>query len=633
MSAIFGCYMRDNMHCDADSTIMPMAVWNRPYGNSAEDIYAGFGVFLGCCVESISDSHVQNSPILKYAGYYAVIDAILYNRRELINEFGISEDEPDAQILLSIITGHGPESLKDVNGDFSGAIYSEKEQKLILFRDHMGIRPLYYYSDERCVAFSTDLRGLTACPQVNTKVSETWIYDTVFGYDADMIDNTPYERVKCVAPATYLSFDLKTGLVTCKKYWSLGRHKIRKNTDKEYILGMRELIEDSVKRRLDAVSGLVGAELSGGLDSGVIDILINRAGRECVYYSWSYDPSEVEFAENDERLIINDICKQENITCNFTHYSSQYESKMAEAMKKAGIPVAQDGSPDFRFAFLPSANTYAIINGAQFVKERGASVLFTGHGGDEGVSHRAIAYEMYYHHEYYHFLRHIWSLTRKKNRFFTAIKNVYRVISTSKKDAKEEYLNWFSSPELLQESFAIKMKKSKKRKGLDFSYDPVAYIESGGSRNRLDNMAIFGAYSGIRYMIPFLDYRVIDYAVSIPRYLFFKGNVRRYIYREAFKDIMPKSLYKVNIKEDTSVRNIKAKESDFSQYAKRRAEIIGNLNREYWSKYLNFEKIDELLDRGESEGEEFETEMRRIKALLKCALAQNVLQTTRPDTK
>ena len=57
-------------------------------------------------------------------------------------------------------------------------------------------------------------------------------------------------------------------------YWQPGSKKIRLSSEEAYIKQLRQLITDSVKRRLDAVPGVVGAELSGGLDSSIIDILI-----------------------------------------------------------------------------------------------------------------------------------------------------------------------------------------------------------------------------------------------------------------------------------------------------------------------------------------------------------------------
>ena len=629
MSAIFGFCTIDN----SDNGIKQMLPWNRPYGMFKEALFACDKVSIGCCVEKLSDNHIQTVPVINDGDCHAVIDAVIYNREDIIAECEVSEDISDAELLYMHIKKSGLTALKNINGDFAGAIYDAHNDRLTLFRDHMGVRPLFFYKDKCTVAFSTDIRGLLALPLVKTQVIEEWIYKTVSGFDTDTLLGTPYEGVECVPPASFLQFSCTNWNeeISVTEYWRIGSTKIRKKTDEEYIAGLRELITDSVNRRLNAVSGLVGAEMSGGLDSSVIDILINRAGRECIYYSWSKDPSEVPMAEHDERLIVGEICKRENISCYYSHLSDNYEHGMEEVARNAEINVPENGSGDFRFAFPSNSNTYQIIYASQFVKSKGANVIFTGHGGDEGVSHRSNIYEMYAHHEYYHYWRYLWSVTRGKNRIFRTLKKGLTNIAESKKSLKETYLNWFESPELLKEDFARQF-KIKKESALLFEFDPIGYIKSGGSRNRLDNMALFGAYSGVRYLVPFFDYRVIDYAVSIPRYLYAHKGVKRYIYREAFKDIIPKSLYRLNEKEDMSLRNIPVRDSWQEEYARRKREIIESLDREYWGKYLDFAEIDVHLSKDYPPEEEYEEEMRHLKAILKCALAHNLYKKARENT-
>nr|WP_197027959.1 asparagine synthase C-terminal domain-containing protein [Butyrivibrio sp. WCE2006] len=249
-------------------------------------------------------------------------------------------------------------------------------------------------------------------------------------------------------------------------------------------------------------------------------------------------------------------------------------------MEQASIIISPDGSENFKFAFPPGSNTYTMMIGAQFVRDKGTRVLFTGHGGDEGVSHRCNVYELFYNHEYYHYWRNIWSLNPGRRRVIRTLKKGFKNITSSIRDNRETYLNWFASPELLKADFSKGFRKQKENT-LKFAFDPVAYIRDDGSRNRLDNLALFGACSGVRYLIPYLDYRVIDYAVSIPRHLYMKHGVKRYIFRQAFKDIMPRSLYSVRIKEDTSVTNIKPDENWYEEYSRRKQEIIGALDRHF----------------------------------------------------
>ena len=626
MSGIFGVF--DRRIEEKSEGISAMLPWNRLYGGDGEGIFEAGNISLGCCVQQLNNLRIQEDFVLHNNGKHAVIDAVIYNRDELLCKCGCDYDLSDPELLFCMVEKNGMKSLSEINGDFAGAIFDEKAQKVTLFRDHMGIRPLYYYVDAKRVAFSTDLRGLFAYSGVKTKIDDEWIFRTVSGYDTETLDSTPYENVSCVTPAHFIeiSFDKTAYKLEAHRYWKLGSRKIRHSSQKEYEREMRNLVEDAVHRRLNAVSGLVGAELSGGLDSGVIDILINRMGRKAEFISWSLDPKELEMAENDERKIIDDICRQENITCNFLHASSDFKDKTAHNMEKVGLSVPDDGSIDFRFAFPADSNTFTLIHGSLFVRDKGAKVMFTGHGGDEGISHRSNVYEMFYHHEYYHYFKHIWSMTRKGHRAIRTIKKSIRNIASSMQENRQVYTSWYASPEILNKEFASKY-SSQKQYNLQFGYDPIAYIESGGSRNRLENMALLGAHSGVRYMVPYLDYRVIDFAVSIPRYLYINGNTRRYIFREAFKDLMPQSLYKLDNKEETSFNNLKSSEDEwFDEYSRRKREIIDSLDREHWDKYLDYDKIEMLYRSGKPEGDEHIRELRWIKALLKCALAQNLIE-------
>lgn len=626
MSGVFGFFGKKFDEDSRKQSIDRMLPWNRIYGSGGEDVYLSNYISLGCCFQNLSGEHISKNAILNNQKYIAAIDVLIYNREELLEKIEPEKSPSDEELLLMYIEKFGISAIREVNGDFAGAIFDKEEHKLTLFRDHMGIRPFYYYYDNEITVFSTDLRGLIANSFVKTDLREEWIYGLVAGYDVESIDSTPYVNIKCVPPASYIEFtQADSGIaMNCAAYWKLGSGKVRMSSDEEYIVYMRELIKDAVEKRLNAVSGIVGAEMSGGLDSGVIDILINRSGREAVYFSWSLDPNELEMASDDERKVVGDICEQEKIQCNFSHMGVDFKDKAIERLKDTGIILSEDVSGDFLFAFPENVNTFTILKGSQFVNSMGASVMFTGHGGDEGVSRRASAYEMFYHKEFYHYWRYIWRITTTKPRVLRTLKRGFENIFDSMRENKQTYTAWYASPELLRQDFRAKYKR-KKYNNLQFSYDAVGYIESGGSRNRLDNMALQGAYASVRYLIPYLDYRVIDYAVSIPRYLYTNERIKRYIFRQAFKDIMPQSLYKLRNKEDTSLKNLPENPNWFEEYDRRKKEIIDKLDRDYWGEYLDFSIINALYEKGEPLECEFDDDNRHLKALLKCALAKNLL--------
>lgn len=629
MSSIFGTFC--NPMVSANENMKKLEHWNRAYGRDTTDLYQNNHMHLGCCLERIS-THATNMPVLHIGTVHAAIDLLLYNREELIEKCNVSPVVSDEELLLSYLMQFGMEALKDVNGDFSGAIYDENLQTLTLFRDHMGIRPLYYYMDDTFLAFSTDIRGLLGLDEVNSSMNEDWIYRTLAGYNINSVTCTEYQHIFCILPASYAVFSLQKQPIHEKmqSYWQLGKKKIRYSSFTAYKTRLKELVTDSIQRRLQTIPGKIGAELSGGLDSGVIDILINRLGRDCVYFSWSVDPCEIPYADHDERLVIEDICKQEHIQCHYSQLKSDrsMNSLLARQMQSLGFPLDENEPPALRYAMPPFINALALCDSCACMHENGASVIFTGHGGDEGISHRSSPYEMFYHHEYYHFFRSMWSTTHgQKGRILKTLKACQKQLGPTRRALTDVFHSPFATPELLNEEFRNQFSE-KEMPAMHFSYDPIQYIADGGSRNRLDNVALLGAYNNIRYIVPYLDYRVIDFAVSIPRHLYLKNSHNRFIFREAFRDIMPKSLYSVHIKEDMSARNYPSDPNWYKEFSELKIQINQKLDRTFWSKYLDFTVIDQWMQKGKPTEEERDHDSFILMNLFYCAMAQNLIDKT-----
>jgi asparagine synthase (glutamine-hydrolysing) len=632
MSGILGFLQNSTNDNFQKYNLKTMLLWNRSYGKDAESISTHATYALGGCYERLSKESEYSTTVLSKGKRYATIDALLFNREEMLQKINLHKTISDEELLFSYVNTFGYDALKDVNGDFAGAIYDDNKKALVLFRDHMGVRPIFYYACDEFITFSTDIRGIISLPQVDASISENWIYKTLAGHSTLSQSTTEYAHIFCVNPASYIQFSYMDNILVSEshKYWELGSKKIRFSSEAAYKDKLRDLITDAVKIRLDVISDQVGAELSGGLDSGIIDILIHRLGRKGIYFSWSVNPDELPLAKNDERLIIADICEQENISCLFRKMNSDLsnDSNIARNIQDIGINLSKE-HPAFQFVLPPYINTLPICEASQVIQREGAKVVFTGHGGDEGVSHRCNPYELFYHREYYHFFRYMWSTTHgQRNRIRKTLKKSCRVLWETRRKLKNPFLNPFLAPDLLNIDFSNKFGKEK-MSALHFAYDPKSYINEGGSRNRLDNVALLGSYSGVRYLIPYLDYRVIDYAVSIPRYLYLKGNKNRYIFREAFKDIMPKSLYNLRTKEDNSDKNKKDNPNWFEEFKQKKIEVISKLDRKSWEKYLDFDVIDKwMMEEKPSEEKRFESENKMF-CLFMFAVAENLVKKSR----
>lgn len=615
MSGIFGV-----LHCtlcgeELRPHLRGLEWWNRTYGHDGSDTYLADQWGVGAHIEHFSPSFPAGATILRQDSQLAVIDALLYNREELLDALGDQADSAisDEELLFQWIREKGLKALHQVNGDFAGAILEEGTGSWTLFRDHLGVRPLFYYRDAHMFAFSTDIRGLVALPGADLKIDESKLFLRMMGYNHLSLCGTELQHIRCVPPASWLTVrnDRSQLKVSQTPYWSLKQKKIRLDSDEAYQAEMRRLVTDAVKRRLDAVPGLVGGELSGGLDSGVVDILINRLGREGRYFSWSYSPEEYPMQPVDERKIIQDICDQEGISCT---YCRKEDNRPLEEL--------------FDLVYPPYTNTTHISSTAACLRSQGVRAIFTGHGGDEGVSHRCNLLELWVHREYGAFFKLIWDSTQgKKLRLLRTIKRSWHQLTVENRFFLRPYHNTNNNAEeMLAPAFRDRMAAVTGQPPLYFAYRPDLFVMQGGSRNRLDNLAIQGAQNGVRYMIPFLDYRVMDYALSIPRGQYLRRTATRYIYREAFRDIMPESLYRLNYKDTASQRNYKPEEDVREKFAEAWNDMVAKLDRELWKDYLDFDQFDRQTLPERFTFKEYVRVSLMFGELNQCCLLQNMIE-------
>ena len=623
MSGIFGIVSNKNIDV---SKLSGLRVWNENYGDRKMQIHISDYVFIGAKPEYMKTNADGQCDALCCDGKtIGAIDSVIFSDK--------NSNLSDEEYLFTKASRDGVFSLKDVNGDYAGAIWDEEKNELLLFRDHMGVRPLFYYCDDEKVVFSSDIRGITSLESVDSSVNQDWFYRNISGYSELSATDTEYEYIKCVPFGGYASFKLEED--TIKKetghYWIPGEKKVRLKSRSEYTKQLRSLVEDSVRIRALATDHKLGGELSGGLDSGVIDVLLSKIRKGCFFFSWTPKEEVLPLSENDERLVIKDICEKAGIECNYGELTVDYD-KLTLLKERSPISDEEYSNMPFlvKYAFPTYINTAQIYETASFMKDKGVKVIFSGHGGDEGASHRSNPYELFYHHEYYRYLRLMYSRSSiVKHRIPATI----RLISENIKVAKETLTTPFSMKEgacpLIKKSLAQQYDESK-MEPLYFAFDPAKYINGGGSRNRLDVLAFYSSCTGVRYFLPLLDYRVVDFALGIPRYLYHNWYYDRFIFREAFKDIIPNSLYKQREKEDHSYKNLpkEAKEHekyDMAEVTRAKRRYADMLDRAYWKDMIDFDVLDNWVSGNVKE----EDEVQIFSAVKTCIQVEHMVRRSR----
>lgn len=612
MSGIFGYSLIGPVTDQTGQILGGLEFWNRIYGREASDCERSGNDGYGCHIEHFSERFPHSTPILHKNGKIAVIDALIYNRDELLTLVDLAPTDTisDEELLFRLITECGKDSLARVNGDFAGAIFHSNTRCWSLFRDHLGVRPLYVYHDRNVFAFSTDIRGIASIPDVDLRPNEKRLFLDFMRCNSLSLQETDYSNIQCALPGAWTEIKPNhAGFALSEHpYWKIRSEKIRMPSEADYVHKLRELVEDAVRRRLDAIPGLIGAELSGGLDSSVIDILINRNGRKGIYYSWSNDPKVLPIdQEMDERSVIADICSQENIEC---RYLLRSDGRCTTDMYEKVIP--------------PFVNTFELSYGSRWMRSQGTRVVFTGHGGDEGVSHRGNRFELLCNGELLHYLELFYAdlegiSLRAPKTLYSAVKSAWNSFCKHRETLNETDLK---SP-VLDAEFNARMAADFRDPTFYFFTKPYQYVLQGGTRDRLENVAYQGASVGIRYLLPFVDYRVMDFAVSIPRHLYVSQKESRVIYRKAFVDLMPKSLSDVHYKSMVSVRHLKPRMMNQEDYLINRSFLSSKLDPQYWNGILDMNAIAHREQPEDSQSDDARSFRYNTYELYRCILIQN----------
>jgi len=248
-------------------------------GPDASGVYADDEILLGHLRLSIIDlSRAANQPMHSQCGRYVIVyNGEVYNFKEIQKQIAVAKSgfEPrtgsDTEIILEAFCTWGKSFVDRLNGMFAIAIWDKEAKQLFLFRDRMGIKPLYYYHHAGVFAFASELKALSThhaiCKTltVNHRAINQFLH---LGYIP--APDSVFEQIKKFPAGSYGLFEYDR--LSINPYWQLekklhGRGEV-KPAD-EYVEELKRLVESSVEYRL--ISDVpFGTFLSGGIDSSLV---------------------------------------------------------------------------------------------------------------------------------------------------------------------------------------------------------------------------------------------------------------------------------------------------------------------------------------------------------------------------
>lgn len=220
----------------------------------------------------------KNSSIEQYSNSFDVVtNANLYNRGEILNLLsphripGVNEFS-DQELIQALIDTFGIKGLTFINGDFVIAIWDRNNERLILARDRMGSRTLYYWLGPNCIAFASEYKAFYAMEDFSPSPD---IHALQFLQASKYLPlgSTLLKNVRAIPAATFVEF--KNNKVTeGERYWE-PKFPIHDHTEKPAKDKLLSLFLKSMERRLNSVETLAVA-LSGGVDSNAVLAAIRR---------------------------------------------------------------------------------------------------------------------------------------------------------------------------------------------------------------------------------------------------------------------------------------------------------------------------------------------------------------------
>ena len=231
-----------------------------------------------------------------------VYNGEIYNMKELKRELerqGVQfRTTSDTEVILAGYQVYGVDFVKRLNGIFAFAIWDTWKQKLYLFRDRSGVKPLFYTIYKNTLVFASEIKGIFCYPGIVPELDKEGLCE-IFGLGpAKTYGKGVFKHIEEVLPAHFLEFDQNGVKMHC--YWELESHPHEDNFE-DTVARTRELVVGSIREQM--LSDVpICTFLSGGVDSSFVTAIcseeLKKQGKRLDTYSFDFADNDIHFQSN-----------------------------------------------------------------------------------------------------------------------------------------------------------------------------------------------------------------------------------------------------------------------------------------------------------------------------------------------
>ena len=538
--------LREDVEAMADSLVHR--------GPDDAGFYVEAPVALGFRRLSIVDLSGGHQPMCNEDGtVWIVFNGEIYNHAALRPALERSghryATRSDTETIIHLYEEYGDECVRHMRGMFAFAIWDSKRRRIFCARDRLGIKPLYFSAKNGLFAFASEIKGIFELHEFKPAHNASALPEFfALGYLSD--EQTLFEGVKKLLPGHRLSIDLSGPQMNLKidQYWDVDISKEESlTTETEYIERFRDLFTESVRLRLMSDVPL-GVFLSGGLDSSSIAAVMSKLSKEQIK-TFSIGYSENAFSELPAaRLVASHIGADHN---EILLGPDDFFQALPRLIWHEDEPIV-----------WPSSVMLNIVSG---LARRKVKVVLTGEGGDElfagYMKYRATLFNLRYAPTYEKIIPA--GLRRALRRFLNSgvlsdgiERKLRHTFLNYPNEFQRIYFDNFYSvfpqdiqPQLFTRQFADATREM----------NPYAtsqrYFRSGGANDLLTRLLYLdlktylvellmkqdqmSMAASIESRVPFLDHKLVEFALRIPSRLKVRYLSGKYLLRRAMENIVP----------------------------------------------------------------------------------------------
>lgn len=504
------------------NTLNDMRKSIRRRGNDASSLFLDKVCGLSHARLSIIDlSEKGTQPMTKIVGskYTIVYNGEIYNTNELRNlltKKGYSFDTTtDTEVILALFIEYGEKCVELLNGIFAFCIYDEKNKSIYMFRDRVGIKPLFYTITNNTLIFASEPKAIFKFPYFEPIIDDDSLRQ-IFAISPARVDGSGIFKNLFEIKAGHYAIFNKYGFKE-KLYWEIKSNE-HKDSYEDTVSKVKYLLTDSIKRQL--VSDVdVCTFLSGGIDSSIVTSVsstyLEKFNKKLNTFSFDFKDNDIHFKSNSfqpemDKPYVDIMLKKFDL--NHTYLECN-EQDLISLLYKSVDAKDFPGMADVDASMLYFCSLVCKHN----------KVVLTGECADEIFG----GYPWFYKEELLNANTFPWS----KN---IDTREIFLNDDTKNKLKLEEYSNYQyeisvkNTPYLYGES--PKEKKRREIAYLNIKWFMATLLE------RMDRMSM---YNSLEARVPFADHRIIEYVFNVPWDMKYKNNIEKYLLREAMKDFLP----------------------------------------------------------------------------------------------